>query len=202
VFGNAVIRGPNLHADCVIRDLSASGAKIEVPSSVQLPDEFNLLLAEANTSRHVLLKWQAGDFAGVAFARMDKNGSADAEEAGKSVAASQTDSPPPSVGAIRAGPDRQIAPRRRVLGYCLIVAPGIRANGIIRDVSATGAKVGISSRVKLPSEFHIVDPKTNSARRVALRWREGDFAGVHFCDPSPSQEREGTGEQMPNVWHV
>jgi len=201
VVGNAVIRGPGFHSDCVIRDLSASGAKIQVRASVQLPEEFNLLLLEANTSRHVLLKWREGDFAGVAFRR---EGDASPAEAGEPAAIQS----PPSAPGATAPPEpgtnagRQIAPRRAVLGYCLVVAPGIRANAIIRDVSATGAKIGINSRVKLPAEFHIVDPKTESARRVALKWREGDFMGVHFCDPVRAKEREATAEDPSNVWHV
>ena len=147
VMGNAVIRGPGLNTECVVRDLSASGAKIQVRASVQLPEEFNLLFLEANTSRHVLLKWREGDFAGVAFRRMD--GDVSPGEAGEHATLQLAPSssgasapPPPGTNA-----ERQIAPRRRVLGYCLVVAPGIRANAIIRDVSATGAKVGINSRV-------------------------------------------------------
>jgi hypothetical protein len=198
VLGNAVIRGPGLHSDCVIRDLSASGAKIQVRASVQLPEEFNLLLLEANTSRHVLLKWREGDFAGVAFRRMD----GDVSEAGEHAAtqsapsSSSLSAPPPA----ETNTKRQIAPRRQVLGYCLVVANGVRANAIIRDVSATGAKVGINSRVKLPAEFHILDPKTNNARRVTLKWREGDFIGVHFCDAPPKEPK--ASEDVSNFWHV
>lgn len=206
VFGNAVIRGPNLHADCVIRDLSASGAKLQVRSSVQLPQEFNLFLADANTSRHVVLKWRAGDYAGVAFSQIDGHASSvDAEVHAKSAPKSSSlsrKSSPPAPGTVRAGPDMRVAPRRRVLGHCLVVAPGLRASGIVRDVSATGARLGIASHVKLPSEFHVVDPKTSSSRRVALRWRDGDLAGVQFCEPSPQKSRSDPTDQMPSIWHV
>jgi hypothetical protein len=67
VTGPALILGPDLDASCVIRDLSATGARIEVPSSIKLPPAFNLLLLKTNSSRHVLLRWQRGDFAGVEF---------------------------------------------------------------------------------------------------------------------------------------
>jgi hypothetical protein len=76
-----------------------------------------------------------------------------------------------------------------------VVAPGLKASAVIRDISATGAKLAIAPRIKLPPEFHIVDPKTNSARRVTLRWRDGDFAGVQFSKPSPKK-------QEANIWHV
>jgi hypothetical protein len=86
------------------------------------------------------------------------------------------------------------------LGYCLVIANGVRANAIIRDVSATGAKIGINCRVKLSAEFYILEPKTNNARRVTLKWREGDFIGVHFCDPPPKEPK--ASEDLSNVWHV
>ena len=207
VFGNAVIRGPNLHADCVIRDLSASGARIQVHASVPLPEEFNLLLVEANSSRHVLLKWRAGDFAGVAFSQIEAAASSAGAGARSKPDPQRPPSPPaeaspPPPGAIRGGPENRLAPRRRVLGHCLVVGAGMRASAIIRDISATGAQLGIASRVKLPPEFHLLDPKTNSARRVALRWREGDLVGVQFCEASAPTAKEETMKDVPSIWHV
>ena len=67
VFGPALILGSKLEVNCVIRDLSATGAKLEVPAMVKLPQAFNLMLLKTNSSRHVLLKWRKGDFAGVQF---------------------------------------------------------------------------------------------------------------------------------------
>jgi hypothetical protein len=209
VFGHAIIRGPNFEADCVIRDLSATGAKIQVRSSIELPPEFNLLLLEANTSRHVLLKWRAGDSAGVEFCKSDRSGWPDGTGAHPLPGLSaKPDSPaapagsPSAPGTIKAGADQRIAPRRRVLGHCLILAPGIRASGIIRDVSTTGAKLAVASRVKLPPEFHVLDPRTKSARRVSLRWRDGDLAGVQFCEARPRTRNEQTPAELPTIWEV
>ena|SRR5687767_6454781 len=67
VMGTALVLGPDLEASCIIRDLSTSGAKIEVPSSVKLPLAFNLLLLKTSSSRHVRLRWRKGNFAGVQF---------------------------------------------------------------------------------------------------------------------------------------
>jgi len=107
VFGNAVIRGPNLHADCVIRDLSASGARIQVDASVPLPEEFNLLLVEANSSRHVLLKWRAGDFAGVAFSQIEAAASApEAVAQTQRLPSPRPPASPPAPGTIRGDPEK------------------------------------------------------------------------------------------------
>jgi hypothetical protein len=67
VTGPALILGPKLEVSCIIRDLSSTGAKVEVAASVKLPPAFNLLLIKTNSSRHVLLRWRKGDYAGVEF---------------------------------------------------------------------------------------------------------------------------------------
>jgi hypothetical protein len=77
--------------------------------------------------------------------------------------------------------DKRRAPRKEVFGHAVILGLGLRANCIIRDLSATGAKLGVSHRVKLPPKFYVQLVKLNSTRLVNLRWRHGDFIGVQFC---------------------
>jgi hypothetical protein len=57
----------SLWADCVIRDLSASGAKIELSHLHKLPPRFILLHFSAAIAYEVVLKWRRGDLAGMAF---------------------------------------------------------------------------------------------------------------------------------------
>jgi hypothetical protein len=78
-------------------------------------------------------------------------------------------------------PNERKAPRIAVLGHAVVTGPNLRSNCIIRDLSSTGAKLGISGKVKLPAAFDLWLLKTRSKRRVVLRWRRGDFAGVEFC---------------------
>lgn len=54
-------------ADCVIRDLSANGAKIELSHFYKLPPRFVLLHFQAGTAFEVVLKWRRGDLAGMSF---------------------------------------------------------------------------------------------------------------------------------------
>ena len=72
------------------------------------------------------------------------------------------------------------APRVEVLGPALILAPDVRADCVIRDLSSTGARIAISWRIKLPQQFDVLLLKTNSTRRCIMRWRRGDFVGVEF----------------------
>jgi hypothetical protein len=77
--------------------------------------------------------------------------------------------------------NKRAAPRKVVLGHGLIIGTGVQANCIIRDLSTTGARLGVSGKVNLPAAFDLVLVKTGSRRRALLRWRRGDFAGVEFC---------------------
>ena len=54
-------------ADCELRDLSASGAKIHVSSLYKLPPRFILLMHQTGVAFEVVLKWRRGDLAGLSF---------------------------------------------------------------------------------------------------------------------------------------
>ncbi len=56
-----------LWADCIIRDLSPSGAKIELSQLVKLPPRFLLIHLQEGIAFEVVLKWRRGDLAGMAF---------------------------------------------------------------------------------------------------------------------------------------
>jgi hypothetical protein len=67
-----VLHGPKLAmwADCVIRDLSRSGAKLELSHFYKLPPRFVLIHFQEARAIEVVLKWRRGDLAGVAFERI------------------------------------------------------------------------------------------------------------------------------------
>ena len=55
---------------CMIKDISETGAKLQVASDVYLPDVFSVVLPvldEIGDARPVCLRWRNGDFAGVRF---------------------------------------------------------------------------------------------------------------------------------------
>jgi hypothetical protein len=53
--------------DCVIRDLSETGARLEFGGPVELPQEFRLLVASSNLLVPTELAWVRGTAAGVRF---------------------------------------------------------------------------------------------------------------------------------------
>ena len=61
--------GPGLAmwADCVIRDMSQGGAKIELSHFNRLPARFVLVDFQGGSAIEVILKWRRGDLAGLSF---------------------------------------------------------------------------------------------------------------------------------------
>ena len=102
------------------------------------------------------------------------------------------------------GQENRKTPRRSVWGHAVIYTQSARANCVVRDISQTGAKLGVSRSVKLPPVFDLFLVKTNSKRRVLLKWRAGDFAGVEFCTSAISMPQHGQtpGGKDQDIWVV
>jgi len=72
-----VLKGARLHfhnklvsIDCMMRDLSAGGARLRLNGPVGLPDHFDVLLNCSGDSFPARLVWRRGNEAGVAFEKM------------------------------------------------------------------------------------------------------------------------------------
>ena len=52
--------------DCTIRNLSATGARLQVPTSVAIPDRFEFAEAGA-AKRPATVVWRKGDLMGIRF---------------------------------------------------------------------------------------------------------------------------------------
>ncbi len=65
--GKLLLRPPTGTIDVVIKDLSASGARLEILSSVDLPENFSLVLISAATVTPCRLCWRRGMAIGVKF---------------------------------------------------------------------------------------------------------------------------------------
>jgi len=55
----------------------------------------------------------------------------------------------------------------------------------VRNISALGAKLVISSAVTLPEEFDLSVPQKGRIYRARLRWRIDESAGVEFVQDPP-----------------
>jgi hypothetical protein len=58
--------------DCLLRNVSETGARLEFGNPVALPDTFQLLIKSRNTLVPVRLVWERGASAGVSFTGPEK----------------------------------------------------------------------------------------------------------------------------------
>jgi hypothetical protein len=65
--GKIVFAGGSFSIDCTIRNLSETGARLQVPTTVAIPDKFTLVDAHGGTRREVSVAWRKDDLVGVRF---------------------------------------------------------------------------------------------------------------------------------------
>ena len=53
--------------DCIIRDISKTGAKLEIPARLKLPASFNLVIPSKHSMRPVRCIWRRRQYLGVEF---------------------------------------------------------------------------------------------------------------------------------------
>ncbi|MEA2963949.1 MAG: hypothetical protein QOI46_4047 [Alphaproteobacteria bacterium] len=60
--------------DCVVRNFSEDGVKVEFNNTAMLPDEIDLLIAKKGRSFNAKIVWRAETEAGLAFRSPEQNG--------------------------------------------------------------------------------------------------------------------------------
>ena len=56
-----------LSAACLVRDVSDTGARLELAGEIIVPDRFDLYIAKCNETRPAFVTWRRGQELGVAF---------------------------------------------------------------------------------------------------------------------------------------
>jgi hypothetical protein len=62
-----VMTGPSRAYDCLVRDISTHGARLEFLTTVALPDRFELAVEKARTLRVCRVAWRTNTQVGVEF---------------------------------------------------------------------------------------------------------------------------------------
>jgi hypothetical protein len=65
--GGSILFGTAAAIDCVIRNMSETGAALEVESAVGIPDDFTLLIRPEITKRKCRVVWRSAKRIGVCF---------------------------------------------------------------------------------------------------------------------------------------
>jgi hypothetical protein len=69
--GRVLFNGGQTSLDCLIRDWSPTGARLELSASVALPDRFDLYLPHRDETCRAFLRWRRGAQVGIAFDQAD-----------------------------------------------------------------------------------------------------------------------------------
>ncbi len=54
---------------------------------------------------------------------------------------------------------------------------------IIKNISATGARIALNDTMAVPTEFDLYIPQKSRGHHARLVWRDKDAIGVEFTDP-------------------
>jgi hypothetical protein len=65
--GGSILFGVAPAIDCIIRNMSETGAQLAVESPVGIPDEFTLLIRPERKKRNCRVVWRKADRIGVRF---------------------------------------------------------------------------------------------------------------------------------------
>lgn len=65
--GRVLFNGGQTSLDCLIRDISPTGARLELSASITLPDRFDLYLPHREATCRAHIQWRRGSQLGVAF---------------------------------------------------------------------------------------------------------------------------------------
>lgn len=66
--GRIVFNNGNSSMDCLVRDISASGARLMLSQTATLPDGFDLIIPAKDRTHKATLRWRKADSVGVTFA--------------------------------------------------------------------------------------------------------------------------------------
>jgi hypothetical protein len=69
---------------------------------------------------------------------------------------------------------------------------------LVRDMSATGARLVMSDATTLPDAFDLYIPQKDRTYRAALRWRREDGIGVTFEAPANAAAAKATAPASPD----
>ena len=92
-----------------------------------------------------------------------------------------------------AGPDKRASDRIRSFLRAQIIFNNrmTTIDCIIKNISATGARVALNDTLAVPTEFDIYIPQRGCSHHARLVWRDRDTIGIDFMDvqqPTPLQQ--------------
>jgi hypothetical protein len=154
---------PNRRILSVVKNISPTGALIEVDNALEIPDQFTLAIESEPSVRVCHLAWKKANQIAVNF------------DGARGVTGAQERLP-------NGRQDRRQAPRRNVntTGWLRLDGSLGTAECKIVDVSTAGVRLAIPFARKLPETFTVFFSKRAQGHQVRVIWRRGNQIGAKF----------------------
>jgi len=156
---------PDRRIVSVVKNISPTGALLEVENTLEIPDQFTLTIDTEATARSCRVAWKKAKQIAVNFDSGGSEVKLDRQERPQNIPQERRQSPrrnTNSIGWIRL--DSGFATRE-----CKIV-----------DVSTAGVRLSIPFAEKLPATFSLLFSKNAQGHRVRAIWRRGNQIGAKF----------------------
>jgi len=149
----------------VVKNISPTGALIEVDNALEIPDEFTLTIESEPPARACRVVWKKAKQIAVNFDGAPREATPERQEQGR-------------IGR----QERRQAPRRNLNtpGWIrLDIGFGMRECKIV-DVSIAGVRICLPFAGKLPETFTLLLSKHGQGHRVRTIWRRANQIGAKF----------------------
>jgi PilZ domain len=149
----------------VVKNISATGAMIEVDNALEIPDEFTLAIESEPSARVCHVVWRNAKQIAVNF-----------DDTPREVRPDPVEQPQ------NERQERRLSPRRglNAAGWLRLDGSfGMRECRIV-DVSATGVRLATPFAGKLPETFTVLFEKHGQGHRIRMIWRRANQIGAKF----------------------
>jgi PilZ domain len=150
---------------CVVKNISPTGALIEVDNAIEISDEFTLAIESEPSPRACRVAWKKAKQIAVNFDGARREVRPDRQE-----------------GAQNGRKDRRQAPRRNLntVGWIRLDGSFAMRECKIVDVSTAGVQLAISFAGKILETFTLFSSKGAQGHRVRVVWRRANQIGAKF----------------------
>jgi hypothetical protein len=148
---------PDRRVLCLVKNISATGAMIDVENTLEIPDEFTLVIESDPFGRRCRVAWRKPKEIAVKF-----------------------DNSRREVGPDRN--DRRQSPRRSLnsAGWIRLDGGFATRECTIVDISSAGVRLSVSFAADLPATFTLLFSKNHPGRRLRTIWKRANVIGAQF----------------------
>lgn len=94
---------------------------------------------------------------------------------------------------------REIRQRTFLKGRIVFNKGASSMDCLVRDMSASGARLSLSETTTLPDAFELYIPQKEKTYRSSLAWRRADSVGITFLDEAPPAPAPAAADEASSL---